>query len=114
MVGPFGAPQWEGSMAIFRTREAAEELVADDPFVLNGVVRAWQIRLWNETYRDAPSLSLRRDLPPVWYHKSNKSRSRLTGIRVESPCGRPDTERLALRDLPRSPRPLPAADVPPV
>ena len=50
MVGPFGDPQAEGSMAIFTTREAAEEFVADDPFVLNGVVRGWQIREWNEAY----------------------------------------------------------------
>ncbi len=44
MVGTFGDPQEEGSMAIFTTREAAEEFVAEDPFVLNGVVRSWQIR----------------------------------------------------------------------
>ena len=48
MVGPFGDPQAEGSMAVFTTREAAEEFVADDPFVVNGVVRSWQIRDWNE------------------------------------------------------------------
>ena len=48
MTGPFGDPQTEGSMAIFTTREAAEEFVAEDPFVLNGVVRSWQIREWNE------------------------------------------------------------------
>jgi uncharacterized protein len=48
MVGTFGDPQEEGSMAIFTTREAAEEFVAGDPFVLNGVVRSWQIREWNE------------------------------------------------------------------
>ena len=35
-------------MAIFNTREAAEEFVKGDPFVLNGVVRSWQIRDWNE------------------------------------------------------------------
>jgi hypothetical protein len=35
-------------MAIFDTREAAEELVRDDPFVLEGVVRNWIIREWNE------------------------------------------------------------------
>jgi uncharacterized protein YciI len=51
MVGTFGDPQAEGSMAIFRTRQGAEEFVAGDPFVLNGVVRAWQIRQWNESYR---------------------------------------------------------------
>jgi uncharacterized protein YciI len=48
MVGTFGDPQAEGSMAIFTTRAAAEEFVEGDPFVLNGVVRAWHIREWNE------------------------------------------------------------------
>jgi len=48
MVGTFGDPQAEGSMAIFRTREAAEEFVAGDPFVLNGVVRNYEVRDWNE------------------------------------------------------------------
>jgi uncharacterized protein len=48
MVGTFGDPQTEGAMAIFITREGAEEFVAGDPFVLNGVVRAWEIREWNE------------------------------------------------------------------
>ncbi|MGH3198998.1 MAG: ACT domain-containing protein [Streptosporangiaceae bacterium] len=35
-------------MGIFTTREAAEEFVRGDPFVLNGVVRNWTIREWNE------------------------------------------------------------------
>jgi len=48
MVGTFGDPQNEGSMAIFTSREAAEEFVKDDPFVLNGVVRDWHIREWHE------------------------------------------------------------------
>ncbi|MCW3046326.1 MAG: YCII-like protein [Solirubrobacterales bacterium] len=48
MVGTFGDPQAEGSMAIFTTRAAAEEFVDDDPFVRNGVVRAWHLREWNE------------------------------------------------------------------
>jgi uncharacterized protein len=38
----------EGSMAVFATREAAEEFAQTDPFVLNGVVRSWRIREWNE------------------------------------------------------------------
>ena len=53
LVGTFGDPQEQGSMAIFTTREAAEAFVADDPFVLNGVVRAWEIREWNEILEDA-------------------------------------------------------------
>jgi len=36
MIGPFANAQEEGSMGIFTTREAAEEFVRGDPFVLNG------------------------------------------------------------------------------
>jgi uncharacterized protein len=50
MVGGFGDPQAEGSMGIFTSREAVEEFVKDDPFVLGGVVRAWHIREWNEIF----------------------------------------------------------------
>jgi uncharacterized protein YciI len=48
MVGTFGDPQAQGSMAVFATRESAEAFVAGDPFVLNGVVRTHEIREWNE------------------------------------------------------------------
>jgi uncharacterized protein YciI len=48
--GPFGDPQNEGSMAVFTSRAAAEEFARGDPFVVNGVVRAWQIREWNEAF----------------------------------------------------------------
>jgi uncharacterized protein YciI len=50
MYGPFGDPQNEGSMAVFSSRDAAEEFVAGDPFVLNGVVRGWEIRDWDEAF----------------------------------------------------------------
>jgi uncharacterized protein len=48
MVGTFGDPQTQGSMAIFPSREAAESFVDGDPFVLNGVVKSYEIREWNE------------------------------------------------------------------
>jgi uncharacterized protein YciI len=48
MVGTFGDPQEQGSMAIFRTRSSAEEFVAGDPFVRNGVVSRYEIRDWDE------------------------------------------------------------------
>ena len=32
----------------FRTREAAEEFIAGDPFVLDGVVASHSVRPWNE------------------------------------------------------------------
>jgi uncharacterized protein YciI len=47
MIGPFANAQ-DGAMAIFTTREAAEEFAAGDPFVRHGVVRRWHIREWNE------------------------------------------------------------------
>lgn len=48
MIGTFADPQKDGSMAIFTSRQAAEEFVKGDPFVEHGVVRSWQIRGWNE------------------------------------------------------------------
>jgi uncharacterized protein len=44
MVGTFGDPPGEGSMSVFAAREAAEEFARGDPFVLNGVVRDWELR----------------------------------------------------------------------
>jgi uncharacterized protein YciI len=48
MVGTFGDPVAQGSMAIFPTREAAEAFVEGDPFVLHGVVARWELREWDE------------------------------------------------------------------
>jgi uncharacterized protein YciI len=48
LVGTFSDPQAEGSMAVFGSREAAEEFVRDDPFVNEGVVKAWTLREWDE------------------------------------------------------------------
>jgi uncharacterized protein YciI len=49
MLGTFGDPQREGSMAIFSTREAAENFANGDPMVVQGVVRKWILQEWNET-----------------------------------------------------------------
>ena len=57
MVGTFADPQAHGSMAIFTTREAAEDFVAGDPFVINGVVRSWEVREWNEVLAPADQSS---------------------------------------------------------
>ena len=48
MVGTFEEPMNGESMGVFTTRQAAEEFVAGDPFVLNGVVASWTVRPWNE------------------------------------------------------------------
>lgn len=37
-----------GAMAVFTTREAAEEFMAADPFMQNGVVGAHRVREWDE------------------------------------------------------------------
>jgi hypothetical protein len=47
MAGPLGNPP-EGALAIFTTREAAEEFIAGDPFVNNGVVAKWRLVEWQE------------------------------------------------------------------
>jgi uncharacterized protein len=47
-IGTFADPRAEGAMAVFTSRAAAEEFVADDPFVVHGVVRAWHIREWDD------------------------------------------------------------------
>ena len=48
MVGTFDEPMNGEAMGVFTTREAAEEFIAGDPFVLNGVVASWAVRPWNE------------------------------------------------------------------
>jgi uncharacterized protein len=45
-VGPFND---RGNMAIFKTRAAAEQFVREDPFILEGLVKSFVIRDWNDT-----------------------------------------------------------------
>lgn len=45
-IGPFDNL---GNMAIFRTREAAEAFVRQDPFALEGLVAAYSIREWDDS-----------------------------------------------------------------
>jgi len=45
-IGPFADL---GNMGIFRTREAAEEFVKQDPFILEGLIKSFVIRDWNDT-----------------------------------------------------------------
>ncbi len=47
LIGPFADPR-EGALAVFTSREAAEAFARGDPFVVQGVVRAWQVREWDE------------------------------------------------------------------
>lgn len=53
-VGAFADPQKDGSMGIFKSREAAEEFLRQDPFVLEGLVEKATIREWNEIYLGQP------------------------------------------------------------
>ena len=45
-IGPFTD---RGNMTIFKTREAAEAFVKQDPFILEGLVKSFVIRDWNDT-----------------------------------------------------------------
>lgn len=47
MAGPYGSPP-VGALGVFTTREAAEEFVSEDPFVLQGVVSGFHFHEWNE------------------------------------------------------------------
>lgn len=44
-IGPFND---RGNMAIFRTRAAAEKFVKEDPFILEGLVKSYSIRDWDD------------------------------------------------------------------
>jgi len=48
-AGPLGNPP-EGAMAIFATREAAEEFASNDPFVVHGLVSQWRLAEWNSAF----------------------------------------------------------------
>jgi uncharacterized protein len=43
-IGPFA--DRGGSLAIFRSREAAEQFVKRDPFILEGLIESFDIREW--------------------------------------------------------------------
>jgi uncharacterized protein YciI len=44
-IGPFSD---RGNMAIFKTRTSAEKFVTEDPFILEGLVKSFVIRDWND------------------------------------------------------------------
>jgi uncharacterized protein YciI len=48
LVGTLGEPMNGDALGVFTTREAAEEFIAGDPFVVHGVVAGWTVRPWNE------------------------------------------------------------------
>ena len=44
-IGPFSD---RGNMGIFKTRAAAEQFVKEDPFILEGLVKSYVIKDWND------------------------------------------------------------------
>ncbi len=48
-AGPLGNPP-ESAMGIFASREAAEEFIKGDPFVINGLVGKWRLLDWNAAF----------------------------------------------------------------
>jgi uncharacterized protein len=49
MAGPYGSPP-VGALRIFISREAAEQFVSGDPFVINSVVSKHTIYDWTEIF----------------------------------------------------------------
>ena len=47
MIGTFDEPFVNGSMGIFKSRESAEQFLAGDPFVTEGLVYEATIREWD-------------------------------------------------------------------
>jgi uncharacterized protein YciI len=45
-IGPFA--DRSGNLAIFRTREAAERFTREDPFILEGLIKSFVVRDWND------------------------------------------------------------------
>jgi uncharacterized protein len=45
-IGPFADG---GNMAIFKTREAAEAFTREDPFILEGLIKSFVIKDWNDS-----------------------------------------------------------------
>jgi uncharacterized protein YciI len=45
-IGPF--TDKGGNLAIFRSREAAERFVKEDPFILEGLIKSYDIREWGD------------------------------------------------------------------
>ena len=48
-IGPFSD---RGNMAIFKTRAAAEQFAKQDPFFLEGLVKSYAVKEWNDTLID--------------------------------------------------------------
>ena len=46
-IGPF--MDASGNLAIFRSREAAEAFVQQDPFILEGLIASYEIRDWGDS-----------------------------------------------------------------
>lgn len=52
-VGPF--TDRSGNLAIFRSRQAAEEFAKQDPFILEGLIASYEIHEWTTTCRRSSS-----------------------------------------------------------
>ncbi|AEA25940.1 YciI family protein [Pseudonocardia benzenivorans] len=52
-AGPLSDPFDGTAIGVFTSREAAEEFIAGDPFVLGGVVARWTVRGWGDLFAPA-------------------------------------------------------------
>jgi uncharacterized protein len=61
-------------VGVFTSRWAAQEFIAGDPFVINGVVRLWHIRRWNVDAHSSSQLKLTEteaSSEPTWLDADN-------------------------------------------
>ena len=54
LIGPLLPAPGSGSMAVFRSREAAESFVQGDPFVLEGLAVPSEVQEWQALELSAP------------------------------------------------------------
>ncbi len=45
-IGPFADKG--GNMAIFKSRSAAEQFVTEDPFIVEGLIKSFVIKVWDD------------------------------------------------------------------
>jgi len=53
LIGPLHEPSNGDALGVFSSREAAEEFVAGDPFVVHGV-KTYKLRAWQEVLMPEP------------------------------------------------------------
>ena len=54
MMGPLQEPFNGDALAVFVSKESAEEFAGADPIVIHGLIKSWQVRPWQEVLVPEP------------------------------------------------------------